>query len=273
MSSLKLPSPGNIDLWQIHIPDLMPDLQALEPLLSPDEKARAYRFKFPVHRDRFIITHAILRKLLGHYTRISPEKLNFCLGPKEKPFLQSNKENLQFNLSHSGDFILIAVTKDADIGVDIEQIRTDIDVGIAERFFHANEKNYIAGLTDTEKAAVFFRFWAGKEAILKMTGKGLSGSLADFFIDPLQDLQSVMLADGDVCRLAFVAASLDYMAAVACSVDFQHIRRGQWTMDGPVYLPHHSAVPTPHRPAACPRDPDKRSSFLDPADKPRDDEV
>src|SRR5687767_729788 len=126
--------PHEVDIWRTHV-DLSPDvLEQLKVTLSTEEKERAARFHFPVDRDRFIAAHGCLRDVLARYLHCRPEQLRFTVNDYGKPALNDHK--LEFNLSHSDDFALVAITREHKVGVDLERIRPGIssDV-IAQQYF------------------------------------------------------------------------------------------------------------------------------------------
>ena len=90
-----------------------------------------------------------------------------------KPYFK-NYPDIKFNLSHSGEYAVCAVS-DYEVGVDVEMIGDAKDVlEIAERFFAANEYEYIkSGDTKT----TFFKLWTKKESLLKAIGTGIVGGL------------------------------------------------------------------------------------------------
>lgn len=146
-------------------------------LLDPEEQARAQRFHFKKDRKHFIASHGILRKLLSAYLTVAPQALNFSYTDFGKPFLTDHSE-LQFNLSHSQNVALFAMTLNHSVGVDIENINRECDMdAIAQRYFSAREYSILKNLSGTEKIQTFFNGWARKEAYLKAHGQGLSYSL------------------------------------------------------------------------------------------------
>lgn len=164
-------TPSEIHIWQAQLD--LPESQTAEfrATLSTDEQARAERFKFDHHRQRFINGRGILRSLLARYVKTEPEALNFSYGSHGKPFLENS--NLQFNLAHSDNLALYAFTYDRAIGIDIEMIRPVSDLlAIAHRFFSAQEAETIH--RSPNQSQLFFRYWTCKEAFLKATGEGLS---------------------------------------------------------------------------------------------------
>ena len=146
--------------------------------LAPDEKARAARFRFPIHRDRFIAGRGLLRNLLGTYLGIEPGSLEFTYGPHGKPALAASAPSLHFNVAHSEDLVLIAVTPNGIVGVDVEQIRSLPDFQeLVARFFSPHESSRFRSLPPEQKAAAFFNLWTRKEAWLKATGEGITDLL------------------------------------------------------------------------------------------------
>lgn len=165
----------------------------LAQTLSTDEQIRSERFYFERDRRRFIISRGILRTILGCYLGIAADQLQFCYGQHGKPELALGGYGLRFNLSHSQELVLYAVTRDRAIGIDVEYIRPVAEVEqIAQRFFSAREKAVFCTLPDDCKQAAFFNCWTRKEAYLKAIGDGLSIPLDQF---------DVSLSPGEPARL------------------------------------------------------------------------
>ena len=100
--------PHQVDIWRVFIDPQSASVQLTESTLSADETERAARFHFDRDRDRFIVSHVALRNILSRYLNCQPNELTFSVDEYGKPALKEHK--LEFNLSHSGDFALIAVT-------------------------------------------------------------------------------------------------------------------------------------------------------------------
>lgn len=177
-----LPKPPNLTLlsdevhiWRIPLDQPESQIQYLATILSSDELARANRFYFPEHRQRFIAGRGILRSILGEYLQIKPQQVNFDYEPRGKPFLADNQSGLQFNLSHSQNLGLCAVNYTRQIGIDLEYIRPTSNLeGLAQRFFLPREYELVRSLPDEQKQKIFFRYWTCKEAYLKATGDGIA---------------------------------------------------------------------------------------------------
>jgi 4'-phosphopantetheinyl transferase len=168
-------TPAEIHLWRAPLTCSAAALEQYQTLLSPDEATRANRFKFSEHRQRFIVGRGILRTLLGHYQHIAPQALKFTYATQGKPSLALDPAPLQFNLAHSQDLALYAITRDRPVGIDVEQIRPmDRLQELAERFFAPSEAAALGALPPHQQTTAFFRYWTSKEAFLKATGIGLA---------------------------------------------------------------------------------------------------
>ena len=199
-----LPAPKKLDLllndvhiWRINLNS--DELQFYRETLSSDEIARAERFYFPEHRQRFMAGRGTLRAILGQYLDIAPKQVEFEYQPRGKPLLAAKfaDKGLLFNLSHSQDLALLGVSYQNQIGVDLEYIRTMSDLeGLAKRFFSAREYEYLRLLSPAQQQQIFFRYWTCKEAYLKATGDGLV-QLEEIEIDLTPNQPSKLLVSGD----------------------------------------------------------------------------
>ncbi len=152
----------------------------LAQTLSSDENERASRFHFKQDRKNFVMARGFLRKILCCYAETPADQLKFSYGKNGKPSLRQSSaaENLNFNVSHSGGLALYAITKNRDIGIDLEKITpcSDMDA-IAGQVFFTEERNALKFLESPHKEENFFRYWTRKEAQLKCTGEGFSSEL------------------------------------------------------------------------------------------------
>ncbi len=153
---------------------------SLRALLSAEESERAARFRLAADADRFAAGRGALRVVLGRWLGLAPEAVRFGSLPNGKPVLAGHAEP-QFNLSHSGEWVLIAVARGRRVGVDVERERDDTDSGeIARRYFSANEADTFNRLPPEAQPEAFFRCWTRKEAYIKARGDGLSFPLDQF---------------------------------------------------------------------------------------------
>lgn len=172
---------NQIHIWLIDINNhLNPDFVAF---LDDQENERARRFKFTKDRNCFIGSHAALRKLLGKYCNCAPHAIVYEYTAHNKPIL-INDHPIQFNLSHSHDQAIIAITKNHPIGVDIEYIQTKkILTALAKRFFSAKEYDEYKNLPASQKTLGFYNCWTRKEAFVKALGIGITCPLKSFSVN------------------------------------------------------------------------------------------
>lgn len=171
-----------VHVWRASLDQVEGHLASLMRLLSPDERERADRFHFEADRKRCVVGRGLLRLLLGHCLGRCAIQVQFQYNEFGKPILAGGLHpSLQFNLSHSGDLVLIALSRGRALGVDVEQMRMDVAAKeIAARFFSADECRGLASVAPAEQHAAFFSCWTRKEAYLKARGDGLSLPLAQF---------------------------------------------------------------------------------------------
>ena len=174
-------SPLSVHIWSVHLDDV--NAKDLPILLSDDERSRAARFHFDRDRHRFIVGRTALRQILATYRNNEPADLKFSYSAYGKPSLESTHSDLRFNVSHSDSLALIAITRERELGVDIEKIRDDIEVEqLATRFFSSAEIASFLAL-EHPRIAAFFRIWTCKEAFLKGHGMGLALPLDSFDVE------------------------------------------------------------------------------------------
>lgn len=161
--------------------------------LSEPERQAAQRFVRELHRRRYAVCHGKVRLLLSHYLGIAPQAVCFGRQTLGKPFLldaSGGPHALRFNLSHSGDWMLLAAGP-RELGVDIEVWDPCHDPeSLAGEILAPNELEYWLILSPAERAAAFYRFWTRKESLAKAVGSGIgigvasiettTGSLAKF---------------------------------------------------------------------------------------------
>jgi 4'-phosphopantetheinyl transferase len=182
----------SVHVWRIRVDD--EDRETHWSVLSPDERERARRFHFDVHRRAFVAAHAATRAVLAGYANVPAASLAFTTGEFGKPAL-ADVPDLQFNLSHSGDLALLAVSRRGEVGVDVEKWNAQIDhLNLAEHFFSEGEQAALRGLADASEQVVagFFAAWSRKEAYLKASGHVITRGLHHF---------NVSLVPGEPARL------------------------------------------------------------------------
>jgi 4'-phosphopantetheinyl transferase len=155
-------------------------------LLSAEETQRADRFVREVDRIRFTLCRGALRSILARYTNRAPTELLFEIGSHGKPFLAGPDDGPAFpafNVSHSGQIAVVAVTAGVPVGIDVEQIRAMPDADrLAARYFSPHEHDQYRALVPEMRLSGFFRCWTRKEAFIKARGEGLSLPLGSFAV-------------------------------------------------------------------------------------------
>ncbi len=226
-----------VHVWRARLNWPLDYLDALRSVLSSDEQARADRFRQPADRRRHIIGRALSRILLGHCLGLPPRSVSLHESHNGKPGLrpEPGRTPLHFNISHSGDFVLVAIAR-RDLGVDLEFIRMDIETAtLAERFFSPAERMGLEALPTTMQRLAFFAIWTRKEAYIKAHGDGLSIPLDafDVTVSPEQEprLAATRHDAADATRWALRDLDMgeDYRAAlVAEGTDWQ-MKCWNWT--------------------------------------------
>lgn len=144
-------------------------------LMSDEERARQQRYKLAKDKHNALITRALARTTLSCYLGIEPKRLIFSKSAKGKPEIIKPPIPLRFNLSHSSNMIVCAVSLKHDIGVDVEDISRNSKIdSIANRFFSEEEIKVLDNLSESDKRNRFFDYWTLKESYLKACGYGLS---------------------------------------------------------------------------------------------------
>ncbi len=172
---------GELHVWWANLRDFDSDVPAFQAALSSRERERAGRFRFLRNKNNHIISRGMLRTLLGGYVQQSPSDLHFTIGEHGKLELRRNSHGaaIHFDLSHSGDVALFAVTRDRPIGVDVEYIRPVPHCQrLALEFFSQSEADNLFALPKERQSARFFNLWTRKEALLKAIGNGLENGHA-----------------------------------------------------------------------------------------------
>jgi 4'-phosphopantetheinyl transferase len=193
---------------------------AAETMLDDDELRRARRFMFERDYRRFVTARTALRGYLGAWLGVSPQSVDIAYAAGGKPVLRDQESGLRFNISHAGDYALIAVASGREVGIDIEQVR-DIDVtAVARTMFSEREQMALAATAHAHRLEAFYRGWTRKESFLKALGSGLDFPAARFdvslAVDPPRVLLTCCAAPHELHRWTISTPSTppDYVAAI-----------------------------------------------------------
>jgi 4'-phosphopantetheinyl transferase len=168
----------NIDFWYSQHLDNDPYTHHWNAL-DNHEKIQAEKFKSPLLQKRYITAHGFLRNILAQYLNISSKSIRIQKTAQGKPYLVDYPE-LVFNLSHTGNHTAVAVAKNCQLGVDIEQCKHRRSLAdLVHKCFSTEEVTYWQQLPETEQLREFYQFWTRKEAFVKATGFGIALGLRE----------------------------------------------------------------------------------------------
>ncbi len=203
-----------IHLWRsnTNAPSALSDCRSV---LSRDELIRASRFHFEDDATRFIATRGAVRMILARYLGAAPASLDIAVGEHGKPYLDHPFIDIRFNVSHSRDIAIVAVSRGREVGVDVEWVQPDIEFEpIAEHYFDPRENWDLRTAPRTERAARFFDLWTQKEARLKAAGVGFISeetrptSWTVRNLTPAEGYAGAIASEGEDWKLAYWEWSL-----------------------------------------------------------------
>jgi 4'-phosphopantetheinyl transferase len=229
----------DVHVWLVSLNQPMATVTRFRQHLSPDELARAERFRFEIDRRRFIVARGYLRTILAGYLGIAPATIQFTYGDYGKPGLATStapSAQLKFNLAHSGELAVYAFTLIGEVGVDLERIRPDFDGDeVARRFFSPQEVAKLDQFSVADRQQAFFHCWTRKEAFIKAKGLGLSIALDQFDVTLAADEQAALLRtrwdESEAARwlLQEIEVGPEYAAAVA--IEAEDWKLSRWCFD------------------------------------------
>lgn len=215
MISINLPKHA-VHIWKVSLDVLSYSVYEFQKILSDEERGRADRFCFEKDRCRYIVRVGILREILSNYTGRKPRMLKFCYGEHGKPRLNdcSGKSNIHFSLSHSEGLALYAFSRDYDLGIDIELIRSIPEMEqIIKLFFSEKEKVAFEAILGNEKLEAFFKYWTRKEAFIKAMGDGLYRPLDSFDISMISPEAGVPIRISENSKIISKCFIYDFIPA------------------------------------------------------------
>lgn len=171
-------SDGRIDVWWIDLERA----DASGATLTIEERIRSERFKLEVLRRRYLATRGAVRKILAAYLDCRGVDVKLSVGAHGKPMVVGG--GLRFNLAHSGDLAVLAVSSSQDVGIDCEAMRGEPAV---DRIMSNVECAACAARPSEQRAALIYRLWTRKEALAKATGRGLTLPLNGITVFPDDD--------------------------------------------------------------------------------------
>lgn len=187
---------GEVHVWSIDLEVPAAVERQLATTLDRHEIDRAMQFHRSEHRRRFIVSHGALRGLLGELVGLKPDQIRFGHVPYGKPYL-ARCHPIAFNMSHSHNCALVAVSLEGPLGIDIERVRPLPDLeAISGRFFSTTEVRHLHSVAGTAlEARCFFNCWTRKEALIKGLSMGLQLPLNQFSVSLLPDEAAAVTED------------------------------------------------------------------------------
>ncbi|MCG7402148.1 MULTISPECIES: 4'-phosphopantetheinyl transferase family protein [Caballeronia] len=214
-------APGDVRAWLLHIDFSMPLDSAAYAVMNADERARAARFLRHADGARFGAVRCALRHLLAAETGDDPARLAFDAGDRGRPFLV-HRNAPDFNVSHSGGYGLIAMSRERRVGADIEEARATFDWrDLAPAVLGDIDRREIEALPDdAARNRAFFDCWTAKEAVLKAHGDGIGSTdvaMHGFSVLPRRDVRYAVTRGAGAFDAISLTAPDGYAAALAWS--------------------------------------------------------
>jgi 4'-phosphopantetheinyl transferase len=208
-----------VDVWSIDL-DAPGDRSAIE-VLNEEEIDRSRRFHRWEDGERWANSRRGLRSILAGYLDRDPMDLSFGATSDDKPTIAGALgEELFFNMSHSKGIGLVAVSTAYDVGIDVEAVRSEIDLlGIADRVFAKEVVEELEAMSGQEQLGSFFTRWVRLEASTKCMGPGLIGP--DEVLDPDLKVEDLAIERGFAAALAVLDRDATW--------DSSRLRRFDWS--------------------------------------------
>jgi 4'-phosphopantetheinyl transferase len=178
--------PADVEVWRVVMPT--PNTPLDDSVLDGAELARAACYLQHADRVRYMATRSALRELLAKRLSIPPASVRLTVGRWGKPELVGTRTHLSFNVSHSGEHALIAISDSRVVGVDVERIDPDLKWrDVANLVCTPQEQVRLNAEPASTQVISFFRCWTAKEALLKALGLGIAEGLSSLDVGPLCD--------------------------------------------------------------------------------------
>jgi 4'-phosphopantetheinyl transferase len=180
-------APGRVDVWLTALAGLGADaIGAFERLLSPAERERWQRYRVEDARLQYLVGRALVRTSLSRYADVAEGAWEFGANRHGWPYVTepASHRDLRFNLSHTDGLVACAVSRDCELGIDVETIDRRLDVfELAPSVFAPAEVASLVETSPEERRDLFFCYWTLKEAYIKARGIGVSLALDGFAFD------------------------------------------------------------------------------------------
>jgi 4'-phosphopantetheinyl transferase len=204
-------NPEEIHLWFVFADDIHDDslLERYRSILSDEERSKEKHFYFLKDRRRYLITRAMVRTVLSRYKEIEPNQWKFSKNAYGRPEIAGNHEtgNISFNISHTQSLIVLGVSNESALGIDIENFHIrKAPLELASHYFHPSEATTIYKSSAEVQDQRFFQFWTLKESYVKTRGRGLSIPFEQFRFH-LMNREDESFSEGFVLSMELLAVS------------------------------------------------------------------
>ncbi len=214
-----------VDIWQGAILSEHPESIDYYHYLNAEEKQKVSSFIRPELQQKYIKTRGVLRKVLAGYLNEKPEEIKIKIAEYGKPFVEGE---FFFNLSHTGNKFVLAVSDVSEIGIDLEQYKQRKNLaGLVKKCFSAVEIKYWESLSEQQQMIFFYQLWVRKEAFVKAIGRGIAVGLDQCVVDPEHqtrflaipteygcakewNIVDIPLNKGDVCAMVIKGVEFAY---------------------------------------------------------------
>ncbi len=226
---------GDVHLWWTRLSAGVTVRESLvAQVLSRDERERAVRFHFARDRYRFVLGRGMLRQVLALYVDVRPEEITFRYLSHGKPRLEDSGLELEFNVAHSDELALCAVSREP-VGVDVEHlVPLDKMDQLATMAFSRTEQQALFALEPDRRLLGFFNCWTRKEAYAKARGDGLAMPFDAFDVslkpgEPARLLANRLDPNEVACwSLATISPADGYVGAIATRGQGPRMCLRQW---------------------------------------------
>ena len=205
---------GELHIWRYTLNEKEYNDEQIAPILSEEEKEKYKRFIHQRDVIKYIGNHRFMRQVLSKYVHHKPNELVFNQTALGKPYIKDS--GLYFSLSYRNQCGLLAISKDDEVGVDIEYMKELQDTSTFASYSFSEEEKALIFKTNTADFDLLFTFWAFKEAFIKATGTGLSVDISKINLADFLNHETLILPyDNTLWSLKSLSIKEGYKAAVA----------------------------------------------------------